>query len=264
MNKISNSSKQNREIAKTLTVLYIEDDHEIKQQLSIFLKRKVGTLYTTSNGQDGFNAYRKHKPDVIITDIRIPTMDGLKMTEKIRHIDKDVPIIVTTAFNEPEYITKSISLGVDKYITKPIDPYLLLNTIVKSATIAVQKRELESKNKYIHFILDAYQIFMIATTKNEIEYINKSFINFLGFNSFEDFKNKGGELEDFFLKIDGIPSSLEEKTNWLKYITHNPGREISVYFSNRQHPKGDPQIFSVKCNKFSERDSYLFSFNEPD
>ncbi len=258
---INSTSKKDKEIAKALTVLYVEDDYEILQQLSLFLKKKVRTLYTTSNGQEGYEAYKKYKPDVVITDIRIPTLNGLKMAEKIRATDKETPIIVTTAFNEPEYLVKSISLEIDRYVTKPSDPHLLLNAIVKSATAIVQKREIASKNRYIHFILDANQTFMIATTKNDIEYINKSFLSFLEYASFEDFKKEEKKLEDFFLKINGMPNTLHEKANWLEYMTNNPGREISVYFSNRQYPNGNPKTFLVRCNKFTELDSYLFSFN---
>jgi CheY-like chemotaxis protein len=129
-------SKLEMEILKTLAVLYVEDDHEVQQQLSLFLEPKVGKLYTAFNGQEALEAYKKYKPDVIITDIRMPIMDGLELAKAIREIDKDIPIIVTTAFNEPEYRLQSfdVGIGIERYILKPTDPYSLLDTIVKSVT----------------------------------------------------------------------------------------------------------------------------------
>lgn len=116
---------------KTTAVLSVEDDEEIQQQLSLFLKTKVGALYTAPDGQKGFELYLKYKPNIIITDIRMPFMDGLEMAKIIREIDPTVPIIVTTAFNKKEYLIKSDELGINEYIEKPINPYLLLNAIIK-------------------------------------------------------------------------------------------------------------------------------------
>jgi YesN/AraC family two-component response regulator len=123
--------KGKQEMLKAAVVLSVEDDEEIQQQLSLFLKTKVGELYTAPDGQRGFELYLKYKPSIIITDIRMPFMDGLEMAKIIREIDPTVPIIVTTAFNKKEYLIKSDELGINEYIEKPINPYLLLNAIIK-------------------------------------------------------------------------------------------------------------------------------------
>lgn len=123
--------KVKRELLKTAVILSVEDDEEIQQQLSLFLKTKVGALYTALDGQKGFELYLQYKPNIIITDIRMPSMDGLEMAKIIREIDPNVPIIITTAFSEKEYIKTSDDLGINEYVEKPINPYLLLNIIIK-------------------------------------------------------------------------------------------------------------------------------------
>ena len=127
--KINNDQ---REILKSINVLFVEDDDEIQQQISFFLKRKVGRLYTASNGREGLELYAEYKPGVVITDIRMPVMDGLEMTKRIRETDQDIPIIITTAYNEQAHFLKSTKIKIAEFVIKPINPYLLLDAIVKS------------------------------------------------------------------------------------------------------------------------------------
>ncbi len=126
-----NKNKHQWEILRDINILYVEDDKEIQQQLSLFLRAKVGVLCTAFDGQEGLESYRRNKPDIIITDIRMPVMGGLEMVKTIRKIDQDIPIIITTAFNEPEFLLKSIDLGINKFMLKPINPYLLLDTLIE-------------------------------------------------------------------------------------------------------------------------------------
>jgi YesN/AraC family two-component response regulator len=129
-----------QEMLKTVVVLSVEDDEEIQRQLSLFLKEKVGALYSAFDGQKGLELYLKHKPNIIITDIRMPFMDGLEMAKIIREIDPNIPIIITTAFNKKEYVTKANDIGINEYIEKPINPYLLLNTIIKCLKLQLTRK----------------------------------------------------------------------------------------------------------------------------
>jgi YesN/AraC family two-component response regulator len=104
-----------------LSILYVEDEDSIRERLSRFLQRRTQTLYQASNGREGLEMYHEHKPDIIITDIRMPVMDGLSMAEQIRESDSDIPIIITTGHNDEEFFLRSIDIGIDKYIKKPIN-----------------------------------------------------------------------------------------------------------------------------------------------
>ena len=97
-----------REMLKNISVLYVEDDPNVSKQLSRFLRKAVGSVYVAANGQEGLESYKQYKPYVVITDIRMPILNGLELAKSIREIDQDVPIIVTTAFNEQEYFLKAI------------------------------------------------------------------------------------------------------------------------------------------------------------
>ncbi len=137
-----NSDIQDREYLKALTLLYIEDDEDTRSQFCQFLQRLVGNLVTVINGAEGLVAYREHTPDIIITDIQTPVMDGLFMAREIRNTNKSIPIIVLTAFEQIDYLKKSINIGVTSYITKPIDCEHLQKILFELAQRLQVEREL--------------------------------------------------------------------------------------------------------------------------
>lgn len=110
---------------KQLTVLYVEDEEDARQQFAQFLQRLVGRLIVATNGAEGLSAFIEHRPRIIITDILMPVMDGLVMSQEIREIDRNVQIIVLTAFEQLDYLKSSINIGVNKYITKPVNGFQL-------------------------------------------------------------------------------------------------------------------------------------------
>jgi len=105
----------------TMAVLYVEDDEVTRTALAKFLRRRVGRLIEAADGLAGLARYRDERPALVITDIRMPGMDGLGMAGEIRRLDPDVPIVVTTAFEQVDYLERAIDAGVDKYVTKPVD-----------------------------------------------------------------------------------------------------------------------------------------------
>ena len=118
---------------KTLTVLYVEDDADTRIQFGDFLRRPVGTLILATNGVEGVEAFINTTPDIVITDIHMPLMDGLTMAAEIRKIAPTVPIIITTAFEQTDYLMRAINIGIDKYVVKPVNSYLLFESLLECA-----------------------------------------------------------------------------------------------------------------------------------
>ncbi len=105
----------------TLTVLYVEDDATTRALLARYLRRRVGRLVEAEDGAAGARRFLEDRPAIVITDIQMPGLDGLGMASAIRRIDPVVPILVTTAFEQVDYLRRAIEVGVDEYVTKPID-----------------------------------------------------------------------------------------------------------------------------------------------
>jgi DNA-binding response OmpR family regulator len=117
---------------KPLTLLYIEDDTDIQEIYIEFLNDYVEKVHLANDGETGYDMYLKHKPDIILLDINMPKLDGLSLAEKIRQTDKDVQIIITTAYGEQENLLKAIELYLVKYILKPINFDELKNALNKA------------------------------------------------------------------------------------------------------------------------------------
>jgi len=121
-----------------LTLLYVEDDDVIRQNAVEYLSGYFKEVYEAKDGQEGFECYEDHKPDMIITDIEMPRLNGLAMAKKIRKRDKSTPIIITTAYTDTEYLMQAVELQLIKYIVKPINSKKLseaLNLLVEHLNI---------------------------------------------------------------------------------------------------------------------------------
>jgi DNA-binding response OmpR family regulator len=110
---------------KNITILYVEDNDFIREEAIEYLSLLYTNILEASNGQEALDIYASSKPDIIITDIEMPIINGLQMVKAIRRNDKKTPIIIITAFMNPEYLLEAIELQLVKYILKPITNHKL-------------------------------------------------------------------------------------------------------------------------------------------
>jgi len=140
-----------------ISLLYVEDDENIREGFVQILKRFVSNIIIAEDGKDGLEKYLLYKPDVIITDIQMPKMNGLNMIEQIRQNNKDVQIIITTAFNDIQYTLSAIKLGVDGFFLKPVENVRkYLEILEQKAKYALIHKENIKKDKIINSILDKF------------------------------------------------------------------------------------------------------------
>lgn len=167
---------------KDLAVLYVEDDDEVREQLSQFLRRRVGTLYIAHNGQEGLRAFREYQPDVVVSDIRMPVMDGLDMVGAIKREMPTTPVIMTTAFNETDFFLRAIDLGVDKYVMKPVRVDNLVDAINRSAVALKARRQSRLAATVFETAAEAI---IITDRERRIIAVNPAFTEVTGFAAAE-------------------------------------------------------------------------------
>ncbi len=107
------------ESVKALSILFVEDEQETRNLLAAVLTRKYPNirLYQADNGKRGLELFLQYLPDIVITDISLPQMDGIKMADEIKLLNQNTTIIAITAHNlDPERTCASIS----HYLEKPL------------------------------------------------------------------------------------------------------------------------------------------------
>ncbi len=137
---------------KSISLLYIEDDLDIREIYLDSIKEEVELVYFASDGEEGYEAYLSYRPDIILLDINMPKLDGLSLAKKIRENDSNVKIIITTAYSEQEKLLQAIELYLIKYILKPIDPTILKQALQKAKKEISLQRE---KEKLIYMLDEA-------------------------------------------------------------------------------------------------------------
>ncbi|EOK0379318.1 response regulator transcription factor [Campylobacter jejuni] len=106
---------------KELIILVVEDEIKTRESLINVLSERFSKVIGAQNGDEGLKKFKKFKPDLVITDIAMPIMDGLDMAREIKEISDDVLIVVLSAYSEKERLLRSIDIGIDKYLIKPVD-----------------------------------------------------------------------------------------------------------------------------------------------
>lgn len=118
-------------------ILLIDDESSILESLKIFLSTMNYEVITASNGMKGIQYVNNERPDLVITDLKMPELDGLEVLEQIKRIDNNIPCIIMTAYDDIDSTIRAMQLGAYDYIEKPIDTPRFK---------ALIKRSLESKN----------------------------------------------------------------------------------------------------------------------
>lgn len=124
------ASEPQTEKEKAITILIIEDNYELRNYLKNLLNQ-IYRVVTASNGKQGLETALTILPDLVITDVMMPQMDGLEVCRQLKNDiqTSHIPVILLTALNEPEKQVGGFQSGADAYITKPFDENILIALI---------------------------------------------------------------------------------------------------------------------------------------
>jgi YesN/AraC family two-component response regulator len=144
-----------------VSVLYVEDEPVTRSTIAAMLERQITTVLQAGNGREGLESFQAHRPEVVVTDIRMPVMSGLDMAREIKALAPRTHVIVTTAHNDTEFFLDAIDIGIDQYVLKPVDRDRLFAAIRKSQEVLSLERTIRFKDveqkKLIKELQDALQ-----------------------------------------------------------------------------------------------------------
>jgi len=167
---------------KELVLLYVEDDESIREVFLMLIKKYFKKIYVANDGKEGVKIFKENADeiDLIISDVRMPHMDGLEMAKQIKEINYDVPLIFVTAFGDNNYLKDAIEVGADGYIIKPVDRNKLFSKLNSLANFLIIKKQNEEYVKLIETLFNNHTNGIILLDKNlNIKVCNTTLRNLL-------------------------------------------------------------------------------------
>lgn len=221
---------------KNLNILYVEDNIEVQTQTTKMLQSFFNNICIANNGKVALELFANNKSyHILITDIKMPVLDGLGFIESIRKTNKKIPIIVLSAHDNKDYFLKTINAGIDGYILKPYT----LEQITTTLSNIVEKYEFNIMDKKIielefDFIWNKTenQLFknneIIKLSKNEIKLFQLFIDNYSLLKNYREIETFiFGTFDNDMKKIRNLMSRLKVKLNYELFETiHSYGYSL--------------------------------------
>ena len=145
---------------QSLTILYAEDEEGVRRNIADSLGYYVKEVYQASNGQEALELYEEKKPDIILSDIHMPILNGIEFVKKVRSTNRNIPIVMITAHTDKQYLLQAVELHMEKYIVKPIELEPLFEVLEKCVEVLDVNKEVVLK------VDDNYKYDIIIPIKN--------------------------------------------------------------------------------------------------
>jgi len=245
-----------------ITILYVEDEKDVREKFEKFLSRIVNNVITAQDGYDGYQKYSLSKPDIIITDIRMPKVTGLEMAKKIREYDLETPIIITTAYNESDFLLEALNNRVDYFIFKPIDCDILTNYVQKLASNVSLKKELERERILLKNLLDFQKNMLILVDNGKLTEANKAFLDFFNCKNKELFLEIFSSVESTFESVNDDSFLTKSDTeSWLDRLISKESGQAKVKIKKPDNENTE-YVFLVDGAKINTKNenTYVVSF----
>jgi len=224
------------------TILYVEDDYITRTNISTVLQKVCKKVLVAEDGLEAYEQYCTNQPDIIITDIRMPKMDGIELVKKIRQINTEVPIIVMSAYSDKENLLEAIELNVSDYIIKPVTREILKQSVEKS---------LKKIEQYYTKAYDTlFESILILGLDFQVQYANKAFFDMSLYRDINELDLK--TLRSFFpySDIENLFQSTQEEQNIL--FMRKDGTKLFVKIRVRKLVLNMQEVFLVSMIDISE------------
>ncbi len=264
----------NKELLKSIKVLYVEDEDDVREFTGKTISAIVKEVLIAENGKIGLELFINNQDiDLIVTDINMPKMGGLEMCTEIKKINSNIPIVVTSAHNDPDFLKKAIDVGVNAYAMKPLDLYQLIDNMIKAVEPFYLRKQLEDINisledkvkegvEKIRSILDAQDNIIIVTNGEIINNVNKKFLEFFNVSTTDDFSITNSSISNLFVESEGFYSyrQVDNDVSWIVQLKRLPAIDRIVKMNDKNN---NIKIFTISIDNYIYKGEYfVISFTD--
>ena len=208
---------------KKTEILVVEDSFTQARYIQHVLEQADYRVVQAKNGLEALNYLKGRKPDLVVSDIIMPEMDGYEMCRRIKADDtlKHIPVMLLTSLSDPEDVIRGLACGADNFITKPYkETFLLARIKTILANRELRKRSTKGQGVDVFFGGKEYTI-----TSNRFQILD------LLFSSFENAVQKNQELETAIEDLQRTQVALAEA----KEVAEKANRAKSLFLANMSH-----------------------------
>ena len=144
--------KKLKQIAKGFSILYVEDNKALRENASKLVHKIFDEVDVAANGFEGLEKFKRHHYPLVITDIKMPKMDGIIFASKIKKIEANTKVVIMSAFDDKEYLLKSIEIGIFRFLKKPVN----LTELIEVLSTAIHEAKHEHNTKLFYTYLKIY------------------------------------------------------------------------------------------------------------
>ena len=245
--------------AKDLTLLYVEDNDALREKGGKLLSKFFSRVDLAKDGAEGLELFKKHPYSIVITDIKMPHMDGLTLAKQIHSASTESLIIIMSAFDDKKILLKSIKLGIFRFLTKPVNFTELSHVLAE----AVRHIKLQERNTllqtHLQNIFEHQNSMLVLLHENKVVMANKAFLDFFDFHSLQEPQEKMLQIDKKFLEHKGFLYSHDE-INALEVIKFHPQKLYNVKMRDKNNAITH---FIVKYQELPQQADYgVLSFTE--
>ncbi len=239
--KILNQENESRKTLKSYkgSVLIIDDEIDLTNTLSNFLEKNGYRAFQANSGEEGIQAFLKHQTDIVVTDLKMPGINGIDVIRQIREQNEQVEIIVLTAYEESELIIRALKNRASDFILKPVDLETLKLTIEKAFeriklrqrvsdyTYKLEKllQEARYTKEYLQKVVEnSPQAIITYDLEGKISEWNSEAERITGYTAKEVLGKPLRDifvLEDVLIKRDSLPDEWKQKNIIAQIMTKN-------------------------------------------
>jgi len=254
-----NSLKNLQSITKNFTLLYVEDNEALRDKAQILLQKFFESVDVAGDGTLGLEMFKsKHYP-IVITDIKMPHMDGLTLTKYIKKIKPETKVIIMSAFDDKELLFKGIELGVFRFLTKPVNVNELAEVLYKAVLEIRHEQNTKMFYSYLKNIFDYQSSMVVMLNNKEFVLANDMFLEFFEFECMNECKKSFVEIGERFLAHDGFLYN-HEGVDVLDTLFEIPQKLFHVKL---EASDGSLKHFILKYQTIPEKKGYgILSFDD--
>lgn len=260
-----------------LNILYVEDDKALLEETSNILKKIFKSVETARSGTEGLLKFTQNHYDLVITDIEMPDLNGLAMSQKIKEIDSQVPIVVISAYSNSSYLIEAINIGINYYVLKPILLPQLLSTlhsvveVIENRRVAFECHQKEvqesvrvAKERLFYAMTKSSPNPVIICDGEYVAFYNEVFETLFDTDELSILKEGESQLLAFLerkIAVDQLFQSEGAFVKELDFMSIADGEPVKLSLKTKQGPK----IYLMLKNTLQideEKSMVMFTFND--